>query len=423
MQVRLRAMCLGSATAGAFACLLAIVAAPAVAAPANDDFADREVLSGSLPIALTGTNVEATKEVGEPSPAHLGFAATGHSVWFEWEATGTGFVTVSTCGSSIRSVLGVYTGTSVGALSEVAGDFSSLGPDCPAFDGVAVTFKATSGAAYEIVVDGLVKFPGEGTDVSGQGAIALEVEATPSPANDDFADATVLDGRTLEGGVYAAGAAGFTWNATKEAGEPLHAGNPGGASVWYSWLAPSSDVYGLSACGGFGTTLLGVYTGNSVTGLTRVAADDHSCSFLRFSANLGTTYRIAVDGKFDSGSGAAAMGSISVNVFREPPETPIERPIAQLADVFPPDTTISKRTARPALRGTTFTFRSSESGSTFRCLLDGRKAAPCSSPKRYAGLAPGRHRFSVYALDGIGNADPTPATVRFSIAKPRHRQR
>ena len=41
---------------------MALLAVPAMAAaaPANDDFEDRQVLSGTLPIAETGTNLEAT---------------------------------------------------------------------------------------------------------------------------------------------------------------------------------------------------------------------------------------------------------------------------------------------------------------------------------------------------------------------------
>src|SRR3954454_8952507 len=49
------------------------------AAPANDNFANREVLSGSLPIEVMGSNVEATSESGEPTAGTY-----GRSVWFEW---------------------------------------------------------------------------------------------------------------------------------------------------------------------------------------------------------------------------------------------------------------------------------------------------------------------------------------------------
>jgi hypothetical protein len=36
--------------------------------------------------------------------------------------------------------------------------------------------------------------------------------------------------------------AGANLNATREIGEPLHAGKPGGRSVWYTWLAPITGI-------------------------------------------------------------------------------------------------------------------------------------------------------------------------------------
>ena len=72
--------------------------------------------------------------------------------------------------------------------------------------------------------------------------------------------------------------------------------------------------------------------------------------------------------------------------------------------------TQSKRTA-------TFRFASSEPGSTFVCKLDTRKSGPCTSPKLYKQLKPGRHVFRVRARDRAGNVDATPAVKRFTIKK------
>ncbi|HEU4461234.1 MAG TPA: hypothetical protein VFR75_01450, partial [Solirubrobacterales bacterium] len=61
----------------------------------NDKFANRQILPagfpGGTPIEVTGSNVEAGKEEGEFIP---GLAPAGHSVWFEWEASGDGWVSV-----------------------------------------------------------------------------------------------------------------------------------------------------------------------------------------------------------------------------------------------------------------------------------------------------------------------------------------
>jgi hypothetical protein len=416
----MKAMAIALITVG-----LAALPAPAAfaAAPANDDFAAAKDLgAGSLPIAVTGTNVEATKEAEEPAAGSLGFAATGHTVWFEWEATGTEFVTVGTCGSQIRPTLGVYKGTAVNALTEVAGSFASEGPDCPGSNGVAVTFKAVTGVSYEIVVDGLIKFPGESAAEAGQGSIALELASTPKAANDNFAAATVLNGEILWNGVYAAAGSGFTWNATKEAGEPAHAGNQGGASVWYAWTAPAAGSYGVTACGRFGKPLLAVYTGSAVGALTPVAADDHSCAVLRFDASQGTTYHLAIDGKFEAGS--ALVGSVSINVVREPPTPPREEapppPLPPFA-LSRPDTFLEKRVLKAARRRVTFLFAASDAGARFRCKLDERPFSSCQSPKTYAGLAPGNHVFKVMAIGHDGHTDLTPARSRFRVPRRQHR--
>jgi len=394
-----------------------VVPAAAAAAPANDDFEDRQVLSGSLPIAETGSNLEASPEPEEPV---LDVARTGHSVWYEWEATVSGFVTVNTCGSSINPVLGVYTGSAVNGLTEVAGNFASKGPECPGFDGEAVTFEAVSGVTYELLVDGILLFWGGGGD---QGPFNLEIVETPAPANDDFAAAEVLAGDWFSDRVWSAHAEGFTWNATKETGEPAHAGDPGGASVWYSWDPPFSGVFLASACGRFENSLLAIYTGNSVDALTQVAADGRSCSLALFTANAGTTYRIAVDGRFDSGSGSPLMGAISVGVswerppFVEPEREPpiVERPEAE--------TVFWKKVISPRKRTATFYFGSNGPGATFNCVLDRRGPERCRSPKTYAHLKPGRHTFQVYSLHRGASWDQTPVAVKFRIPKPKHRPR
>ena len=101
--------------------------------------------------------------------------------------------------------------------------------------------------------------------------------------------------------------------ATKEAGEPNHAGDPGGHSLWHSWTAPGDGTTSVHLCGSDFEfdTLLAVYVGGDLSTLTPVASNDDSpgCgadgaqSSLSFQATAGTTYRIAVDGAFDGAVG------------------------------------------------------------------------------------------------------------------------
>ena len=248
-----------------------ITAVAMAAVPPNDDFAAAEDLGPLLPVGVERSNYDATEEPGEPRL--ISSARTGHSVWFKWEAPATGPVTVNTCGPGVwfPAVLGVYTGPGLGALTEVAGEALGRGPECPAAEaGTAVSFRALAGVEYSLLVDGYQSFPGGGSS-PGQGSFHLNVRPLPVPANDDFADAAVLTGDVQPNGYYRAGTGDlydrYNWGASKEPGEPNHAGDLGGASVWYSWTAPSSGRYALSACGWF-ASLVGVYTGDSLTSLS-----------------------------------------------------------------------------------------------------------------------------------------------------------
>ena len=113
--------------------------------------------------------------------------------------------------------------------------------------------------------------------------------------NDNFASPSILTGNTISitsSNVFA----------TKEPGEPSHAGNSGGHSLWWSWTAPASGIVTITTDGSNFDTLLAAYTGNVVSNLTRVAAnnDDNGglsvTSLIKFPVNAGTDYKIAVDG-------------------------------------------------------------------------------------------------------------------------------
>jgi uncharacterized delta-60 repeat protein len=55
----------------------------------------------------------------------------------------------------------------------------------------------------------------------------------------------------------------------------------------------------------------------------------------------------------------------------------------------------------------------------FRCKLDHRKLRDCRSPLILRRLRVGEHVVRVVAIDGAGNADPSPARKRFSVAEGR----
>jgi hypothetical protein len=85
-------------------------------------------------------------------------------------------------------------------------------------------------------------------------------------------------------------------------------------------------------------------------------------------------------------------------------------------DNTPPETTIgSGPSGTVSTASASFTFSSSESGSTFECKLDSGTFVACTSPRSYTGLANGSHTFSVRATDAAGNVDATPATRTWKV--------
>jgi hypothetical protein len=122
----------------------------------------------------------------------------------------------------------------------------------------------------------------------------------PGTTNDLFGSARVL---TPPSGVEFAS----TTNATREFGEPLHGGNEGGASLWWSYTPTKSGVLVLSTAGSDFDTLLGVYTVNdpldrSFSKLIPVGQNDDApdagdgTSELSVAVEAGRLYYIAVDG-------------------------------------------------------------------------------------------------------------------------------
>ena len=250
--------------------------------PANDDFAAAFVLSTQDASAVGDTNTGATLETNES--ATVAGANAGASVWYQWTAPVTGRVTIDTATSSFDTLLGVYTGTGFGALTEVVSNDDAKVPPTS-----LVRFSAAAATVYRIRVDGYLQ---------STGTINLhlhEVLPAATPANDNFASAVALSGmNTSRSGDTNAGA-------TLEAGEPTTvAGESAAESVWYVWSAPATGTVTIdTATSGF-DTLLGVYTGSAVNALTEVASHDDVTGSLtsrvRFQVTAAAVYRIRVDG-------------------------------------------------------------------------------------------------------------------------------
>jgi hypothetical protein len=98
---------------------------------------------------------------------------------------------------------------------------------------------------------------------------------------------------------------GVNIKATRDPGEPEHAGKIGGRSLWLTWVAKDSGIVTFTTKGSSFDTLLAAYVGDDFRQLTEVASDDDGgqshTSQIRFNAVVGTRYHIAVDGYNGSG--------------------------------------------------------------------------------------------------------------------------
>ncbi len=350
---------------------------------------DNDFFNNATPIGQSGinsgstqgNNTNASLESGEPNHAKKD---GNKSVWWKWTAPANGSMQIQTCGSNFDTVLGIYTGTIVNALSEVTSNDDGCDLQSSA------SFEARAGVTYSIAVDGYngaagdivlswnfsggsVQSPGisvvPATDITFTGASSgpftptnavytvtnvstitqsFNIKTPPwlsaslnnfelvpgnsvsitftidslsqgmppgiysgiidfgftaravilnltsgSLSNDDFSNALPIQGK-----VYS-----ISWNnnlASKEAGEPAHAGNMGGKSVWWKWTATDSGPVTIDTEGSTFDTILGAYTGNNVSQLTEIASDDDSgtglLSRIMFSAIKGRNYYIVVDG-------------------------------------------------------------------------------------------------------------------------------
>jgi hypothetical protein len=121
-------------------------------------------------------------------------------------------------------------------------------------------------------------------------------------------------------------AEGSNLRATKEAGEPDVAANPGGHSVWWQWQAPRTGLVKIETLGSSFDTLLGVFTGSVISNLVLVASNDDVpgglSSAVTFEAQAGTDYQIVVDGV------DGAVGAIVLTLIAAPPTLCLPESIA-----------------------------------------------------------------------------------------------
>ena len=229
---------------------------------------------------------------------------------------------------------------------------------------------------------------------------------------------------TLGSGLYFANSSGAGLAYRLSAGQPpvsteldkplgdATAGFLGGASEETGSEKPGSEETGSGKTGSEKPADYGLTV--TVAGSGQVTGTDIACpSTCTASFAAGTTVALTANpspGSTFAGWGGACSGGGACVVTMSSARTVS----ADFSAVPPPDTTI----ASIKVSGTKATIKFKGSGGygplTFRCKLGAaKKSTMCHSPLTYSHLVPGKHHFSVYAIDGRGIADPTPAKASF----------
>jgi len=143
----------------------------------------------------------------------------------------------------------------------------------------------------------------------------------------------------------------------------------------------------------------------------------------RFRGRLGADLLRAADGEIDAEIFCDDGEDIVESDAADPVGDDCEQTLLPPGDLFPetritggPAKKVVTRRSRAKVR---FRFRSPGTpDARFECKLDRKRFRPCKSPQRLR-LKPGRHVFRVRAVDGAGNADPTPAKRRLRVVRRR----
>jgi hypothetical protein len=285
-------------------------------APANDNFANVETLSTSLPNSLTGlTTFDATQEGSEPE---LGAGDSDQSIWFKFTAPASGWYVFRIPVSSL-SYNGTHTASwgeiniavfqsSVDTLAEAISaavideDEGFTDPGWQNVHDPVAIVELTSGQTYYIKI---------WSDVFSTANKAtcdfdLEWDEAQTAANADFANRQTISGASGSEDVWC----GVT---SIEVDEPVAVYWDRGffgsdATVWYEWTCPSSGWYQFEleekTTDVLTSQALAIYTGSALNALTPVAknqvgsesdiAVENGQTKIRFNATNGVVYKIQI---------------------------------------------------------------------------------------------------------------------------------
>jgi hypothetical protein len=201
--------------------------------PANDLWANAVDLGSSLSGLVRGSNVGSTTESGEPVASDSGQSSPKRTVWWKWTcpAAAPAYMAFTTRGSVFDTVLGIYTGSAVNALTEIVSNDDYYRVQSQ------VAFAPVANTTYYIQVDGY-----DSTD-TGDIALSWLGGAIPTPT------VTTGHGTGIDSVTFTVGSPGFRGVAVVVLGgnfDPSASGHLGFFNVTPTgnWTSESTGAFG-----------------------------------------------------------------------------------------------------------------------------------------------------------------------------------
>ncbi len=236
--------------------------------PTNDNFANAAVISGTGYYQSVDVT-SATIEVDEPTGGC--YTPQQHTVWYEFTAPTNGAIMTSLWGN-YDATLYVYRadGPGIGGLSSSLGCTSS---------GSSLWLSVTANTTYYF----------QAGTISTVGSLQFNMSFEPAPANDNFADATLITALPYDLNTDMTAA-------STEAGEQMPSCGSTNKTIWYMYT-PAANGSLSQRTDASGYSVIGVYTGSAPDGLTEVACRSrwwYDSSLFTFHVAAGTTYYFQV---------------------------------------------------------------------------------------------------------------------------------
>lgn len=264
--------------------------------PGSDDFAHSILIEGAF-LEAGGLLSGCTREPGEPvhDMPSTKQNLTGATMWWSWRTpvNGRASLWVSDTELTHEWALVVYQGSNVDQLTRVRQRLNL-------YDSRELAFSADAGEVYHIACE-----QREGGDAAVQFQLVLE-PSPDVPANDDFAQATILPIKNVLSRASVQGA-------TREPGEPEHGNGTAGKSLWWQWRPPFNCIADVSNSGTAFPATVAVYRGSTLTNLQRVGAGVETA---RMRLQGGEAYYVAmevpveVSGDLELGIGGSPNGEV-----------------------------------------------------------------------------------------------------------------